>query len=201
MQEISRREPALKKPPARAWSARSPPAPGPTSAARSSWTSKAWRCISATIRPMPDHESSQRWTRGVRGESPARGRSPGRRRAGRHRGHQAAREALKDLGKEGRPQIATALKERFGAGRDPGIRRIPALQRVGQGFTQGLGGSQHDSRPEADQRLERPHPLSLGRPHGAKDGPTQGRRDVLLEQIHHSQQIDRLRATGHSPSL
>src|SRR6266699_498811 len=120
--------------------------------------------------------------------------------ARRHRRHQAGREALKDLRKEGRPQIATALKERFGARLDPGERRIPPLQRVDQGLTQRLRGPQHHRGPEADQGFERPHPLPLGRAHRAEDRPTQGRRDVLLQQIDDPQQIDRLRALGYSPS-
>src|SRR5262249_18778067 len=109
-------------------------------------------------------------------------------------------EALEDLGKERRTQIATALKEGLGTRLDPRVARIPALQRVGQGLTQRLRGPQHDRRPEADQCLEGPYPLPLGRPHRAEHRPTQGRRDVRLQQIHHSQQIDRLRAPGHSPS-
>jgi hypothetical protein len=37
---------------------------------------------------------------------------------------------------------------------------------------------------------------ALGRPDRAEDGPAQRWRDVLLQQIHDPQQIDRLRALG-----
>src|SRR3989454_7016677 len=141
-------------------------------------------------RPVEDHDGGEPGAHGGHLGGVAR----------RHRRHQAGREALKDLRKEGRPQIATALKECFGARLDPGERRIPPLQRVDQGLTQRLRGPQHHRRPEADQGFEGPHPLPLGLPHRAEDRAAQCWRDVLLQQIDNPQQIDRLRALGHSPS-
>src|SRR6516165_7806480 len=56
--------------------------------------------------------------------------------------------SAENLGKEGRPQIATALEEGFGRGLDPGEQGFPLVARVGQGLAQRLGGAQNDRRPE-----------------------------------------------------
>jgi hypothetical protein len=141
-------------------------------------------------RPIEDHEGGEPLPHGHDLGSVPR----------RNRRHQAGGEAPEDLGEEGGPQIAAALEERFGARLDPRERRVPTFQRIDQGLTQRLRRPQDDRGPEADQRLERPYPLPLGPAHRAENRPTQRRRDVLLQQIHDPQQVDRLRALGHSSS-
>ena len=105
----------------------------------------------------------------------------------------------KTSAKKGRAQIATALKERLVGGQDPREHRVAVLAGVGQGLAQRPGGAQDDGEPEPDQKVQRPGALPLGLAYTSKGGMTEGRGDVLVQQVDKPQQVDRA-ASGHSTS-
>lgn len=125
--------------------------------------------------------------------------------AGGHLDKQPRREALEDLGEEGRPQIPAALEEGLGGGLDAGKEGFPVGHGVGQGLAQRLGRPQDHGRPELYQRVERPHSLPFRDPNAPKGRLAQGGGDVALQQIQHADQVDprraRRRRLAHSTSI